>query len=85
MGESGEGGHLRSLQEAVGHRSLQVLAPWNTSTWPAGTVVFSWVMGHHDSFNLEILFTAREIARFGETTTSSNSISMHGDYSNEDL
>lgn len=34
---------------------------------------------------LEILFTAREIARFGETTTSSNSISMHGDYSNEDL
>lgn len=34
---------------------------------------------------LEILFTAREIARFGETTTSSNSISMHGDYSNKDL
>lgn len=46
---SGEGAHLR-LQEADMAHGLCVLAPWSTSTWPAA-LVFSWVMGHHDSFN----------------------------------
>lgn len=50
-GRVGEGGHRRGLREAVVAHGLQVLAPWSMSTWPAGPVVFSWVMGHHDSFN----------------------------------
>lgn len=50
-------------------------------------VAFSWVMGHHDSFNFRNTISGREIARFRgkNTTISSNSISTRGNYSNGDL
>ena len=91
-----EGGPVEVFMRPWPLASLQVLAAWQAGAWPAwqgGSHVSGMLLllaGSWDTMPasvLETLFQAGEIARFGgkNTTTGSNFISTHGNYSNRDL
>lgn len=87
---------MEVLQRLWPLAGLQALAAQRPGAWPAwrgGSHVSSVLLllaGSRDIMPasvLEALFKAGEIARFGgkNTTTGSNFISTHGNYSNRDL
>lgn len=78
--------HLEGLQEALApQRGAEHAARWQQRSHVSAELLF--LAGSWDIMTASIsesLFTAGEIARFGgkNTTTSSNFIPLHGNYSN---
>lgn len=92
-GREGAGPRSAGAWPLAGPQALAPQSPGPSPAWQERShvsAVLLFLAGSWDIMTasiLETLFKAREIARFGgkNTTTSSNFISTHGNYSNRDL